>query len=204
MKRRANSIYIYITIGVILLTIISFHFLTNFSIYWRQAAVQKETFIGETRFKLLDYQISSSKCWHGHENDDFYLFSVSSTNKENILQFLKGFKPPNNCNTSILFQKGETIEENWKQAAYLNPLNIALPESSFAHGYYNSGSFSLTDLKNGKVDGKFQKFSADGKLFIEQEIKDNVNEGKRIVYEPNYRVEQVWKNNVLISADTIK
>ena len=201
---RTNSIYIYITIGVVLLPIISFHFLTNFSDYWKQPAVQKETFIGETRFELLDSQISSSRCWHGPEHEDFYLFSASSTNKGNIVHFLKGFKPPNSCNAWILFQKGEIIEENWKQAARLNPLEIALPKSSFAHSYFQSGSFSLTDLKNGKVDGKFQKFNAEGKLFIEQEIKSNINEGRRIVYNPSFRVEQVWNNNVLISVDTIK
>lgn len=204
MKMRTNSIYTYIIIGVVLLSIISFHFLTNFSTYWIEPAVQKETFIGETRFELIDSQRSSLRCWHGHENEDFYLFSASSTSKEDIIQFLKGFKPPNSCNAWILFQKGRKIEENWKQAAHLKPLEIALPQNSFAHSYFQSGSFSLTDLKNGKVDGKFQKFNADGKLFIEQEIKNNINEGRRIVYNPSFRVEQEWKNNALILVDTIK
>lgn len=204
MKRITNSFYVYLTIGVVLLTIISFHFLANFSTYWKQQAVQKETSIGETKFELLDYQISSSRCWHGHENEDFYLFSASSTSREDLILFLKEFKPPNSCNAWILFQKGEIIEENWKQAAYLKPSEIALPKNSFAHSYFQSCSFSLTDLKNGKVDGKFQKFSTDGKLFIEQEIKNNINEGRRIVYKDSFRIEQVWKNNILFSVDTIK
>ncbi|QNF32841.1 hypothetical protein HUW51_08885 [Adhaeribacter swui] len=79
-----------------------------------------------------------------------------------------------------------------------------MPQNTFAHSYHQTSGFSLTDLSGGKINGLFRKFHSNGKLIIEQEIKDNIAAGKRKIHYPTFQVDQVWENDVLISTDTIQ
>ncbi|GAA4439086.1 hypothetical protein GCM10023188_35140 [Pontibacter saemangeumensis] len=202
--KKTNNIYLYLTIGVVLLLVISFYYLTDFSTNWKQPAFQKDKQIGSTSFELLDYEQCSSQCTHVSPCENFYLVSVDVAEEQALYQFLKEFKPINGCSTRILFQIGNTTNKDWKAVITAKPNEVEFDENYLALSYIDISSFSIVDLANGKANGKFRKYGSDGKLFIEQELVNNISEGKRIVYHQDYRVEQVWKNNTLVSEDTIK
>ncbi|WP_439880694.1 hypothetical protein ACSX1A_16245 [Pontibacter sp. MBLB2868] len=204
MFRNQTNLYIFLTVVILLLIVTSFHYLTNYTVFWSQPAVKKITQIDSTTFELLDYQQSPDRCWHGHENENLYLFYASTTDRKAIVQFLEDFKPSNNCHTLLFFQRDKMIEENWKEAVYLKSPNIVLPAHAFAFSFLEQGKYSLTDLANGKPNGKFTIYHPNKKLFIEADYVKGIAEGKRIVYHANYIVEQVWQNNELVSIDTIR
>ncbi|AKD03301.1 hypothetical protein POKO110462_22430 [Pontibacter korlensis] len=204
MKKKTNNTYLYLAIGVVLLIVISFYYLTDFSTYWKQPAVQTEKQIGNTTFVLLDYEQCPSQCTHMSPCENVYLYSVELAEEKTLYQFLKEFKPFNGCTSRILFQTGNTVSEGWRAAISAKPNEVKFNEAYFALSYNDNSGFSIVDLANGKANGKFKKYDSTGNLFIEQELVNNTSEGKRIVYHQDYRIEQVWQNNTLVSEDTIK
>mgnify|MGYP005751711529 CR=1 FL=1 len=205
MKKKTNNTFLYLAIGVVLLIIVSFYYLIGFSTYWKRPAVQDEKQIGNTDFVLLDYEQCSNQCTHVSTCENLYLFSVDLAEEKSLYQFLKEFKSINGCSTRILFQAGNTVSEGWKAVITAKPNEVEFNENHFALSYIdNRGGFSILDLANGKANGKFRKFDTTGNLFIEQELVNNTSEGKRIIYLQDYRIEQIWKNDTLVSEDTIK
>ena len=204
MKKRQNSIYLYLTLGVVLCVAVSFYFLTDSFGSQKEKSLKETTRIGKTTFRLLDKGQCSSRCTDVSPCDNYYLFSAKTTDLNTLYQFMKEFNNPNGCPTWILFQTDTYVSANWKEIISGRPDNVSYPKTGFALGFDWQNSFTLTDLENGKANGKYRKYDSNGKLFIEQEIENNSYEGKRIVYYQKYKVEQLYKNNTLISEDTIK
>ncbi|NDK54976.1 hypothetical protein [Pontibacter fetidus] len=202
--KNQTNLYIFLVVAVLLLIVSSFHYLTNYTVYWSQPAVKRLTQIGSTTFELLDYQQSPNRCWHGHENENLYLFYVSSTDRNSIIEFLENFKSLNYCYTLIFFQRDKVIEKNWKEAVYMKAPNIVPPARAFASSFYEQYSYSLADLVNRKPHGKFTVYHPRKELFIEMDYVNGVAEGKKIIYKDDYKIEEVWQNNELVAIDTIR
>jgi hypothetical protein len=204
MKRKAIKTYFYLTAGMVLLILISFHYLTNFSTYWQQSALKKHTVINQVAFELLDYQQCPHRCHDALFCDNFYLLSVNSTDEKALFQLMKDFKPFNHCQTLILIQQGKIIDKKWKELISSPIGKASFPVQCKALCYWETGTFSITNLANGKANGKFKVYKSDGHLYIEQEIAHNKQDGKRTLYEATYRIEQVYRNDSLVSEETIK
>src|SRR3954454_20505867 len=97
MKQRTIHTYFYITAGMVLLILISFHYLTNFSAYWKQPAFNKKAVFNRSTFEILDYQQCPHRCYDVATCDNLYLLSVSSVDEKAIFQLMKSFKPFNQC-----------------------------------------------------------------------------------------------------------
>jgi len=208
IRRKWIAYYTYGIIGMILLIIISFHYLTNFSAYWGMLPIRQKTIIGQTTFELLDFEQCRKRCHHIHDWKNLYLLSVSSRNDSAVWAFMKELKPLNQCQTLVLIQYGNTITPNWKDIIQTPIMDAVFPNASFALCYWDvhGRSFSITDLAKGKVNGKWKLYHLDGeifKLFIEQDVKDNKSDGKKIVYDKGSQHIQIWKDDQLISEYTI-
>lgn len=199
-----KNLYIFLTIAILLLIVSTFHELTNYNAFWSQPAVEEITQIDNTTFEVLEYRQSPDKCWHGHENDNLYLIYTSSTDRNSILEFLENFSPLNTCNTWILFQRDKVIEENWKEGMNTSNSNILPPARAFAMSFHQGDTYSLADLVNRKPHGKFTSYRLNKKLFMEMDYVNGVAEGKKIIYKNDFKIEQVWQNNELITVDTIR
>ncbi|MFT2008242.1 hypothetical protein ACMA1I_06170 [Pontibacter sp. 13R65] len=204
MRRKPSNIYFYLTAGVLLLFILPYYYLCNILTFKKQGTVQEVTQIGNTTFKLLDHELCSVQCSDALHCENLYLYSVHSANDKAVLKFLKEFKPVNGCYATILLQSGNTASKDWKAIVSAKPDEVNFPKTAFALNYKDKSSLSTLDLVNGKANGMFRKYNSDGSLFIEQRIVNNVADEKRIVYYLNYKVVQEWKDNRLISEDTIK
>jgi hypothetical protein len=200
MKRKAVRVFSYYFIRITLLIVI--FSLLDPSVYWKQLPIDKKTTIHQTTFELLDFQQCDKQCTQVSLCRNLYLLSVNSFNDSSMWVFMKKLEPLNGCRTVLLIQKRNSIEPNWKQIFQVPLAKVDYPDHYIAICYLDVGRFIISNLANGKLNGKSGMYYLDGRLDFEEEWVNNKREGKRIIYGKETYI-QTWKDDQLISEYTI-